>query len=85
MAMPGVSLGLNHSFEIQACGLHPQAPLVELLMELAGRQSSSQVPLTVTLRLERRCLSNSSSDSFSQANFRRGIRHPEGKDGSVSG
>jgi len=39
----------------------------------APTQSSSQVPSTLTLRLLRRCLSNCSSDSFSQAYFRRGI------------
>ena len=35
MAMPGVLSGLNHSFEIQACGLNAEAALLKLVMELA--------------------------------------------------
>ena len=48
-------------------------PLLAALHSGCSRQSSSQVPSIVTLKLLRRCLSNSSSDSFSQAYFRRGI------------
>src|SRR5205085_11476655 len=44
------------------------------------RQSSSQVPSTVTLRLLRRRLSNCSSESVSQAYFRRGIRASKNDD-----
>src|SRR6478672_8476741 len=63
MAMPGTSPGLNHSLEIHVCG-RSRMPRSSSSSWSVLTQSSSQVPLTVTLRLERRCLSNSSSDSF---------------------
>src|SRR5882757_4849451 len=70
--MPGTSAGLNHSRDIHVCG-RSRMPRACSSSYKAPRQSSSQVSSTVTLRLLRRCLSNCSSDSFSQAYFRRGI------------
>src|SRR4051812_23659441 len=70
--MPGTSAGLNHSLDIHVCG-RSRMPRACSSSYKAPRQSSSQVSSTVTLRLLRRCLSNCSSDSFSQAYFRRGI------------
>src|SRR6266404_1932606 len=70
--MPGTSAGLNHSPDIQVCG-RSRMPRACNSSFRAPTQSSSQVPSTLTLRLLRRCLSNCSSDSFSQAYVRRGI------------
>jgi hypothetical protein len=70
--MPGTSAGLNHSLDIHACG-RSRMPRACSSSFRVLRQSSSQVPSTVTLKLLRRCLSNCSSDSFSQGYFPRGI------------
>jgi hypothetical protein len=70
--MPGTSAGLNHSLDIHACG-RSRMPRACSSSFRVLRQSSSQVSSTVTLKLLRRCLSNSSSDNFSQGYFRRGI------------
>ena len=70
--MPGIFAGLNHSLDIHACG-RSRIPRSSSSSWRVLRQSSSQVPSTTTLRLLRRCSSNCSSDSFSQAYFRRGI------------
>ena len=70
--MPGTSAGLNHSLDIHACG-RSRMPRACSSSFRVLRQSSSQVPSTVTLKLLRRCLSNSSSDSFSQGYFRCGM------------
>src|SRR5215472_7739529 len=72
MAMPGVLSGLNHSLDIHAWG-RSRIPRSSSSSWRLLTQSSSQVPSTVTLRLLRRRLSNCSSDSVSQAYFRRGI------------
>src|SRR5262249_8489110 len=66
----GVLSGLNHSLDIHAWG-RSRIPRSSSSSWRLLTQSSSQVPSTVTLRLLRRRLSNCSSDSVSQAYFRR--------------
>src|SRR5262245_26484137 len=75
MAMPGMPCGLNHSLDIHAWG-RSRIPRSSSSSWRLLTQSASQVPLTVTLRLLRRRSSNCSSDSVSQAYFRRGIGLP---------
>ena len=53
--MPGVLSGLNHSLEIQACGRTRRSRSFNSSWR-ASRQSSSQVPSTLTLRSRRRSL-----------------------------
>ena len=67
-AMPGVLSGLNHSLEIQAWGRTRRSRSFNSSCS-ALRQSSSQVPSTLTLRSRRRSWSNCSSGREAQANF----------------
>src|SRR5579862_2356525 len=68
MPMPGVLSGLNHSLEIQAWG-RTRSPLCASSSWRVSRQSSSQVPWTVTFRSLSRTSSSSSSGSEAQGNF----------------
>src|ERR687896_1481169 len=69
MAIPGVLSGLNHSSEIQACGLM-RTPLFRNSRYRACRQSSSQVPLMSTPRSLRRSSRSCGSAKEAQANLR---------------
>jgi hypothetical protein len=73
--MPGVLSGLNHSLDIHAGG-RSRIPRASSSSCRLPTQSASHVPSTVTLKLLRRRWSNCSSDSVSQAYFRRGIGSP---------
>jgi hypothetical protein len=64
--------GLNHSLEIQAWG-RARMPRSSSSSWRLPRQSSSQVPPTVTSRSFRRSPSNCSSGRAAQGNFRRGM------------
>src|SRR5580704_471077 len=68
MPMPGVLSGLNHSLEIQAWG-RTRSPLCASSSCRVSRQSSSQVPSTVSLKSLSRTSSSSSSGSEAQGNF----------------
>src|SRR5262245_20578880 len=71
--MPGVSSGLNHSVDSQACGLM-RNPRPASSSCRSARRSASQVPSMVTLRSLRRSWSRSSSGSLAQENRRADLR-----------
>src|SRR5581483_4840362 len=88
MAMPGVASELNHSSDSQACGL-TRMPLRSSSWCRSPRQSSSQVPWSVSFRSFNRSLSSFSSGSDAHA-YRRGmmlpvIPHPSGPGSSAAG
>src|SRR3569833_1471165 len=82
--MPGVFSGLNHSLETHAWG-RSRIPRSSNSSCKVARQSSRQVPLSPTLKLLRRRVSNYTSESDSQANFRCGINRSESHETSTIG
>src|SRR5260370_28756266 len=74
--MPGVSSGLNHSFDIQACGLI-RSPRSASSSWRSFRHRSSQVPTMVTLRSLKRSFKSSLSGTEVQENLRdMALRNP---------
>ena len=64
--MPGVSLGLNHSLEIQPCARTRRSPFSASSPLSSRRHAASQVPRSGSLRSLSRSLSSRSSGQDAQ-------------------